>query len=438
MQYIVEERGCRYCSYIVSDEMGDSRVCRIRVCYEDEERRKPVVYSSDWSIILDATIFLREDFKFDADNTKKQAASAIKLFYSYLEIFGFSIQRLTRQQVKGFIEFIRGTLGDSSYCRVNLSRVRDESTVSDYLAVIRRFAKYLDLGDNHPLLKKKLRASERTGLRVSDYIATSSYEATVKTVRELMAPMCVSTPQYIALLNTDALRTNLRNRVIVRLMREHGLRIGEVLGLTLEDISTYIDENGMPRYCLEIRNRLSDSTDQRAKTAMKVRVKEDYRLPLYSAAFVGFEVVTLGFDVADELISYIEDAHALEHADRYWERREANAMADKVTDRLGAGGNYYVFLNTLGRPLTQNRWSQILRVIYTQADIPIDRVKKTKNLSHRLRHGYCMHLKHERGCDDYQVMVLMRHSSLESQKAYDNPTPEDILRLQERIVDGEV
>ena len=66
----------------------------------------------------------------------------------------------------------------------------------------------------------------------------------------------------------------------------------------------------------------------------------------------------------------------------------------------------------------------------------MDRGKKEKNLSHRLRHGFANQLKYELGCDEIEVMWLMRHSSLESQKPYDNPAPEDILRLQERIIDG--
>ena len=436
MKRVVEQTGHRYCSYLVTDEAGDSRVCRVQVRYEDGDLTKPVVYASDWSVILEATMFLREGLKYDGVNTRKQAASAVKLLYSFLDIFGFSLEKLTKQQARALVEFMRGTLGSSSSCTVELARVRDEGTVSDYLSVIRRLARYLELDDRHPLLKKKSQVGGKRGSQSAGRPVSEPYELAVKTVEELMAPMHVSTPQYRELLASEHVRGNLRDRVIIRLMRESGLRLGECTGLALEDISSYVDADGMTRICIEIRNRLSDAPDQHAKTAMKVRVENDYLAPEYQTALAGYEVVTLGFDLADELMAYVQEAHMADHSERYWGRREATAKADKVTDRLGEESNYYVFLNTLGRPLSQNRWSQILREVYKEAGIPVDRGHKVKNLSHRLRHGYAMYLKHERGCDEYEVMVLMRHSSLESQKPYTNPTPEDILRIQERIVDG--
>ena len=415
------------CGYLLTDEAGEVTTCLVRILYEDGNLLKPVVYAPDYSVISDATMFLREAFRSDSDNTRLQAASAIKLLYSYLGLLGLSLDSMTALQARGLVEFMRGTLRSSSSCEIVLRRTREEGTVSDYLSVIRRLVSYLDLGDGHPLLKRKSRIGgwrSGGGWRSDE----RGYDIGVKTTAELMAPKYVSTSQYLDLLETKHLKDSLRDRVIVRLMGEHGLRIGEVLGLTLEDICSYVDDDGLVRYFVEIRNRLSDAPYQHAKTAMKVRREVDYRLAAYGVAMAGYEIVTLGDDLADELALYVESAHMLCQGGNYWARRAETAKADAVTRRsIGGEENHYIFLNTLGRPLSQCRWSQILREVYEEAGIPID---------HGLRHGFAMYLKHDRGCDEYEVMVLMRHSSLKSQEAYDNPVPEDILRLQERIIDG--
>ncbi|MGN0039174.1 MAG: tyrosine-type recombinase/integrase [Coriobacteriales bacterium] len=435
MKRITEVRKHNYSTYVLTDEAGRETTHRVQVLYVDDDISKPVVYASDWSVNTEASMFLREAFEADVTNTKKQAPSAVKLLYNFLELFGIRIEDMTKMQAKALVEFMRGTLRSSTSCTIELQTTRSEKTVSDYLSVIRKLAEYLELGDSHPLLKKKPRSGRGRSSR--GRAMSDPHVIAVKTVEELMAPMHVSTPQYKELLATEHVRSNLRDRVMIRLMREAGLRVGECLSISLEDASSYVDDDGVIRTCIELRNRLSDAPDQCAKTAMKVRSERDYRLPEYKVVLAGYEVVTLGFDLADELFEYMQAAHAGRQTDRYWERREATARADKVTDRLADGQeNYYLFLNSLGRPLTQARWSQILREIYEEAGIPVDHGRKKKNLSHRLRHGYAMYLKYERGCDEFAVMTLLRHRSIESQEAYDNPTPEDILRLQQRIIDG--
>lgn len=422
-----------HCGYTSIDESCETRQHRIRVLYEDGDYSKPIVYSTDMHPIMEATMFLREEMKLDALNYQLQAASALKILYAYLEIFGIDIRKISRQQAKGFVEFARGTLGGGVNYQISLETLRCEKTVSCYLAVVRELVRYLEL-KNSPFLEKKQGGG---GRRPRGRIHGGDFAINVRLVDELGAPKYVSVDQYKTLLKQVSRHEDLRDRVIIRLMREHGLRIGEVLGLTLEDIAPYVDPHGLPRYCLELRNRLSDAKDQRAKGAMKVTAESDYSLGTYETPLAGFQLVSIGDDLAGELLEYLELAHAQERGEGYLTRRDACARADKVLCRLQEGReNYYVFLNTLGRPLTAQRWGQILRERYAKAQIPLDYGNKRKNLSHRLRHGYCMFLKHELKLDPFQVMILMRHGSVTSQKAYDNPTPEDTLRLQEAIIDG--
>ena len=80
-------------------------------------------------------------------------------------------------------------------------------------------------------------------------------------------------------------------RAIVRLMFEHGLRIGEVLGLTLEDLSSSPDRNGLNHYSVVLRNRCSDREWQSAKTLMPVTDRRQYRSVDYRKLNVGKQVV---------------------------------------------------------------------------------------------------------------------------------------------------
>lgn len=71
-------------------------------------------------------------------------------------------------------------------------------------------------------------------------------------------PAYISQDEFVRMVQKCREKDDLRMECIIRLMYQSGLRIGEVLGLTFEDI---IEENGLCKVI--IRNRFTDKTFQR-------------------------------------------------------------------------------------------------------------------------------------------------------------------------------
>ena len=69
---------------------------------------------------------------------------------------------------------------------------------------------------------------------------------------------------------------------IIRLMYQSGLRIGEVLELTFEDI---VEDNN--NYKVIIRNRFTDRTFQKAKFLMTITDRNQYRSRDYNLEWYG-------------------------------------------------------------------------------------------------------------------------------------------------------
>lgn len=83
-------------------------------------------------------------------------------------------------------------------------------------------------------------------------------------------------------------------------MYEKGLRIGEVLGLTIEDIK---DE------CIIIRNRISDKEDQHSKCLYQPANKNEYKGSKYLGLDFGFNIVKIDKKLHDLLERYIYTYH---------------------------------------------------------------------------------------------------------------------------------
>lgn len=263
------------------------------------------------------------------------------------------------------------------------------------------------------------------------------YDIAVKTqTRADHVPAYVNAEEYKALLKaTEGTATPLRDRVICRLLFEHGLRIGEVFGLTLEDVKSKETKDFQVQYRLELRNRLSDTKEQNAKSVMNVTSADTYKDPDYTRKGIGYQTIIIGENLAMELLEYINIAHDSDNK-RYMERRDKFATADSVP--LGNPDirhNYYIFLNTLGRPLSENMWNKNLRGIFRKAGLIVDEGVRKNNLNHRLRHGYAMYLSSVLHLPDFDVKTLMRHKNLSTTAIYHNPTPEDTERLQEQLIE---
>ena len=70
----------------------------------------------------------------------------------------------------------------------------------------------------------------------------------------------------------------------------------------------------------------------------------------------------------------------------------AKTIADRVRDSEEyEDDNYYIFINSIGTPISASSWNDTLRGIFAEVGIPVDRDCRKSNLNHRFRHGFAMY-----------------------------------------------
>ena len=198
-------------------------------------------------------------------NRKSQILNALKLLYSFLDIFSKDIKNLDKRDIRELSDFILGTSIDGYE-----SEGRSISSFNLYMDNIRFFFRYLGI-ENEFLFEQRTVVSIKSGYGVLAH--TKNYSINKYTTNKSKSNLNHETvPKYIKfdeykniikMIVSDNNKNSLRNRIIVELMFTTGLRIGEVLGLTLEDLVECT--NNKEYGTLYIRNRTSDKIYQHAK-----------------------------------------------------------------------------------------------------------------------------------------------------------------------------
>lgn len=374
-------------------------------------------------ILMGPSCFLTEELRWESRNTAYQAASALKALTNYCDLIRVPFEAMDVAQARGFLLFLRGALGEGIANTFHLSTLRSEGTLAAYLKHVRRYARWLGIG-NSPFLQPRKSVLGASAMFVQP---DKTHRLKADIVERKEAPRYISLSDFqriIAVIDGD---WTIEEKCIVRLMFEHGLRIGEVLGLTTEDLEWSANSDGSPRYAVILRNRVSDQYDQHAKTLMKVTDTRQYGSIDYGKRNYGYQRVFVSENLFFLLAEYAETVLS--------EEPKENA-ADSVK---GGEGNQYLFVNSLGRPLTSSLWNKRLRRIMVSAGVAVDKESRKTNLNHRFRHGYAMFLTREatkngRHLDEFEVMTLMRHRSITSTQVYHRPTEEDVKDLQDDII----
>ena len=442
MLNITEQNGPAGTRYLVQEVDGNGEIVNERFVEISIQQGTTstgqslhMLYDSNMTPIYDAIKFINfGGMANQSENYRLQTLSALKFFFSYLEIFGVDAKNMTKKNAVAFLAFLQGISQNGLLYKTNYTTQRSNQTVASYLKGLRKFLRFMEY-DNHVLLKKN---QQMTTVLMPDTLGaktTETYDIQVQVQNSKYVPAYINVDEYKRVLEATAkTKTPKRDRIICRLMFEHGLRLGEVLGLTLEDIGYKQIQDDTLQYRLELRNRLSDTAQQHAKGAMNVLSADDYKRPEYKRNGSGYQSIVLSDDLAMELFDYINEAHDSEK-ETYMKRHDEKAAADHVKKSImDIDGNFYVFLNTIGSPLSENLWNKNLRQIFVDAGLQVDTGKRKNNLSHRFRHGYAMYLTNVMHVDDFSVKTLMRHKNLSTTAMYHNPTPADIDELQQSLL----
>ncbi|QJA05376.1 site-specific tyrosine recombinase XerD [Thermosulfurimonas marina] len=271
-----------------------------------------------------------------SENTLAAYARDLQDFETFLHQKGLDPREIGPEVVRLFLEEL-------------YHRGLSPRSVARKLSALRTFYRFLEL---EGLVKKNplfLVEGPKTGRDLPKVL-------TAEEVERLLAAPDPSTPQ------------GLRDRAMLETLYATGLRVSELVGLTLAQLNL---EVGFVRV-----------------TGKGARER----------------VVPLGEVARDWLERYLREARP-----RLLSGRESP----------------YVFLNRQGRPLTRQRFWQIIREYARQAGL------KTPISPHVLRHSFATHLL-EGGADLRAVQLMLGHASLATTQIYTHLDLQNLRRIHER------
>lgn len=404
-----------------------------------------ILYDTNMNPISEAFEFLNYEYLTCSNNTKYQALTALRLLYSFLELFDLNIENLTGEDINNLKYFLRGMSPKGKFISIDLNTERISDTINIYLSIYRKYTKFLGLEDSE-LNKISPFSVTLYDPRTEIKVKYEQYEYNERVTKREKLPKYITLPEYKRILDCIDAEYTLREKCIVRLMYEGGLRIGEVLGLTAEDVKRkeYTNKQTGENFesgVIYFRNRITDKRYQLCKRHIIPTNKRTYSTRAYKD---DVDKAFISTDLVDMIDDYINDKHDSYYrkSDLSKARFESNYKKYTEThivnysENLDAehnnilDTNYYIFINSLGKPLNISTWNKILREIFKKCDIKLDINKKEHNLNHRFRHGFAMFMRQYKKVSLMDLKKLMRHASISSTEIYDNPSDEDIAAIK--------
>lgn len=385
-----------------------------------------ILYNDSMNPIKDAFEYLNYDLRNFPLTSRSKAATALRFLYCFLELAPCRVNQISFSVLREFQMFLQGLgVSDSG----PLKTMRSASTINNYFATYRDYFQQRNI-PCEPLFSNHMSSTDfiLPGSETIERKDIVTYSSSMRNKR----PNIDTTPKYISPDDFKKLfRAALKNQdktaqILMHLMYGYGLRLGESLGLTIEDITeVHIDGQLVP--VLYIRNRISDRKFQFAKGLAHPMYKEQYRTKDYTASR---HRIIITYEFYEQLIDYINEVH--EEAMAKYPKNYKTGEADIVSYRDKPETNHYVFLNRYGRVLSDQAWNDRLRKYFVAVGIPIDIDQKENNLSHRFRHGFAMfHARFsEHPVNSLELQKMLRHKSISSTLVYYNPTPEDELETK--------
>lgn len=423
MKKIIEEvksgnNGSMYIRSIVDDDnkvLFSRKVAYYLKTIQKDNKTIIMLYNTNMDYVESAYKYLNLTLRNKSINTRMLYANVIKHLYIYADLIETKLKDFTYED---FVKFQYYLLGYNS------------EVTSEYM--------YTYSGMNYQVMSKYMNVCKeymhKCHLKNTKYIEVVSNEIARKnTSGRLECPKFISyeqMEQFIRYIDSDHTLTytqRLEYKAIYSLMEYGGLRIGEVLGLTIQDMDQ-TDSAELPNHkIIAIRNRVSDRKDQQAKTCLNVNDKKNYKDSNYWENGIGYQKAYIPNDTFDLVIDYY-------HNVAYKFERKGRDLV-KADDVYGKGNrNFYIFHNkNLNTILDVKTLREYTKKMFEYFHIPIDSMKRRNNLLHRFRHGYIMHLLYVVGWPAETVIKYSRHTSTASLEPYNNPTDEQLGALLDEM-----
>uniref|UniRef100_UPI0034D679F9 site-specific integrase n=2 Tax=Priestia TaxID=2800373 RepID=UPI0034D679F9 len=178
-----------------------------------------------------------------SSNTLQTYCTALKFYFTYLEQTGIDYQQVSFEKLSNFVVWLRNPYENNNVVIHKTAKAkRRESTVNNYLTVVASFYDYLyrnDLVDSdmvEKLMKKMFIGAGGNGYKgfLHHVNGGKPISKNILKLKETRKRVQVFTKEQVEEIYYST--TNIRDKFLVRLLFESGLRIGEVLSLFLEDL----------------------------------------------------------------------------------------------------------------------------------------------------------------------------------------------------------
>ncbi len=385
-----------------------------------------ILYDDNMNVIQPAYEYLNFNLKENPLTTRSKSAFALRLLYCFLSLSKYDIKKINERIFKELLFFLRGiNINPKEY---EMKTQRSAHTVNGYLSIYRTYFGINNIKCNALFRSHISQSTTNIGNDFTSMIERKKYDNNLKIskVRSGIVPRYISPEDFRRIYKLALNKKDKTAQLIMHLMYGYGLRLGEVLGITMEDITEIYDNNTLVPVII-LRNRISDKKFQFAKNLIHVLDKRQYESSDY---YNSKYKIIITYDLYELLLEYIEETHSFaieKYANNY-----AAGIADIVSIRNKPDTNHYVFLNRYGRVLSDQTWNNKLKKYFKDANIPLDLEIRENNLSHRFRHGFAMfHARFsEHPVDVLTLQKLLRHKSISSTMIYYNPTIEDEFNIK--------
>ena len=421
MKYIIEEiksGRSRFFRKIIKDD--NNRIIRqFDVKYKScttiiDNMTYFVLYDEDMRIVEGAYKYINIKYKNASENTKIQYMKAIKQLYEFAAINECRISELTIDQLNQFQYFLIGYEVGNSISSIYMYTGKSKKDVYKYINICQSYMKFCRFS-NYKMLDYNL----------TNLIRNSNHKNSncPKFISYLEMEQILSFVDNDSSLNKE---DKLKYKSIYMLMEYSGLRIGEVLGLTIEDLKISTNSLGATLYTAKIRNRVTDSQNQQAKTCLTVQNFKDYNSSEYNTKQIGWQEVLLSEETYYAVTDYFDMLDSrLSRNNQHPTRADSVEHHDEIDFK-----NYYIFTNMKNnKPLNIKCLSKYTKKVFKACGIALDKNVRYNNLFHRFRHGFVMNLLYEKKMSESIVIQYTRHTSTRSLEPYNNPTNEQLGQL---------
>ncbi|WP_277584995.1 tyrosine-type recombinase/integrase [Psychrobacillus antarcticus] len=432
MDKIVEYKGYFGVKYERIQGNNSSEVMVAAILKKYKEFTYMMVIGTNQKVCYDTYKYLNLELEDKGFSHRELALRALKFLYSYLELFNTDIGYLNPDDKNKIITFLKGGKGNGQYITYCLETVRKNDTVNAYLGVYRSFFDFLGITDNIFKETKGLYRIIDSGnayYSKNNSLQVQTYSMNLKEIKINKVPKYISYKEYLDILKVINDKYTLREKIIVKLMYEYGLRIGEVFGLTIEDIQGEEITKQKDTCRLILRNRFTDKPWQYAKGCMKITSPDEHLSDGYSVEGNGYQIIPISPTTYFLIQKYIDETTSpFSMSDKAYENYSKKNIADKVS-KNDIYRNSYVFISKNYTPITGGAWNTIIKKIFQEVGLEIDKGKKINNLNHRFRHGFAMFKVLNEGFDELKLSYVLRHANTSSVKIYFNPTDTDLINF---------